>query len=115
MHLYDHVIANDGWVALDDSDESNGCLVVRDGRGERFMKCSAGDVVVLPSTLEHRSGPNSSNKSRRAYYAQYSAAPIVVGREQVLRLALPCGEEHGPLKKRPSPRLRALMPQTTPC
>jgi len=37
---------------------------------------SAGTAVVFSSTLWHRSSPNLSDRIRRAYYAQFSAAPI---------------------------------------
>ena len=75
------------WIALDDCDETNGCLEVREGP----LLCKAGDVVVLDSRCEHRSGPNTNAAPRRAFYAQYSAEPIRVG-PSLLRLALPCQE-----------------------
>mmetsp|Transcript_13389 Transcript_13389/g.53721 ORF Transcript_13389/g.53721 Transcript_13389/m.53721 type:complete len:667 (+) Transcript_13389:164-2164(+) len=81
------------WCALDACDESNGCLEFRDCGP---VRCAPGDVVIFDSLVEHRSGPNATRNERRAYYAQYSRDPIVVGSPpsdgQVLplRLAVPC-------------------------
>lgn len=85
------------WFALEDADESNGCLFAlpgahRDGLKERFHYCDggalgmspidpvsfdpdaavplpapAGTLVVLHGLLPHRSGPNLSQRSRMAY------------------------------------------------
>lgn len=38
--------------------------------------CPAGSLVVFSSTCFHRSGPNTTDKMRRAYALQYSPAPI---------------------------------------
>mmetsp|Transcript_29712 Transcript_29712/g.95820 ORF Transcript_29712/g.95820 Transcript_29712/m.95820 type:complete len:217 (-) Transcript_29712:846-1496(-) len=65
------------WVALDDCDETNGCLELR-GKGP--VVCEAGDVVLMDSRCEHRSGPNAGDEPRRAFYAQYSSEPIRVPR-----------------------------------
>ncbi len=37
----------------------------------------AGSVVVFSSATLHRSSPNTTDKARRAYVAQYSAEPII--------------------------------------
>ena len=77
------------WCPLDDVDEANGCLAVRDADGgEVSLRCRAGDVVLLKDDVEHRSGPNGSHRPRRALYAQYSDAPIG-GAAAPLRLAIP--------------------------
>ncbi|KAJ8607743.1 hypothetical protein CTAYLR_008608 [Chrysophaeum taylorii] len=73
------------WCALDPATPENGCLVVRDGA----LPCAAGDVVVLSSRCEHRSGPNETPGPRRAFYAQYASRPIATP-SGVLRLAIPC-------------------------
>jgi len=38
---------------------------------------SAGSIVVFSSRTFHRSGPNTTDKMRRSYLAQYSAEPIM--------------------------------------
>jgi ectoine hydroxylase-related dioxygenase (phytanoyl-CoA dioxygenase family) len=38
--------------------------------------CPAGSIVVFSSTTFHRSGPNNTNKLRRAYAIQFSPQPI---------------------------------------
>jgi ectoine hydroxylase-related dioxygenase (phytanoyl-CoA dioxygenase family) len=37
----------------------------------------AGSIACFSSTLFHRSGPNTTNRMRRVYVAQYSADPIL--------------------------------------
>jgi ectoine hydroxylase-related dioxygenase (phytanoyl-CoA dioxygenase family) len=37
----------------------------------------AGSIACFSSTLFHRSGPNTTNRIRRIYLAQYSAEPIL--------------------------------------
>ena len=37
----------------------------------------AGSIVCFSSTLFHRSGPNTTDRLRRVYVAQYSPEPIV--------------------------------------
>jgi ectoine hydroxylase-related dioxygenase (phytanoyl-CoA dioxygenase family) len=50
----------------------------------------AGSIVCFSSTLFHRSGPNTTDRVRRVYVAQYSAEPILnKDGTQPLRLAEP--------------------------
>jgi ectoine hydroxylase-related dioxygenase (phytanoyl-CoA dioxygenase family) len=91
------------WIALDDVDEENGTVYllpysragtralvehVRDEESNDmvgYFGPDPGDPVVVPagsiacfsSTLFHRSGPNTTDRMRRVYVAQYSAAPIL--------------------------------------
>jgi ectoine hydroxylase-related dioxygenase (phytanoyl-CoA dioxygenase family) len=37
----------------------------------------AGSIACFSSTLFHRSGPNTTDRMRRVYVAQYSAEPIL--------------------------------------
>jgi ectoine hydroxylase-related dioxygenase (phytanoyl-CoA dioxygenase family) len=83
------------WLALDDADESNGCLWVQPGshvRGRTShvnggtgpfrvgydgddvgipVTVRRGDVLVFSSLLMHRSGPNTTDRPRRAWILQY--------------------------------------------
>ena len=83
------------WCALDDCDEANGCLVVKHAGEAVPVRCGAGDVVLLADDCVHSSGANASSSARRAYYAQFSSAPIVAGAGP-LRLAIPCPPEPAP-------------------
>ena len=91
------------WIALDDTNEANGCVYLlprdldaspgidphewveetRELNGYtgddpgKAMTCSAGTVVAFSSLTLHRSGPNSTDAPRRAYIAQYSPEPII--------------------------------------
>jgi ectoine hydroxylase-related dioxygenase (phytanoyl-CoA dioxygenase family) len=91
------------WIALDDMTEANGTVyllpygragtrdVVKHVRDEEsndlvgYFEEDPGDPVVVPagsiacfsSTLFHRSGPNTTDRMRRVYVAQYSAEPIL--------------------------------------
>jgi ectoine hydroxylase-related dioxygenase (phytanoyl-CoA dioxygenase family) len=91
------------WIALDDANEENGTIyllpysragtrdVVEHVRDEEtndmigYFGPDPGDPIVVPagsiacfsSTLFHRSGPNTTDRMRRVYVAQYSAAPIL--------------------------------------
>jgi ectoine hydroxylase-related dioxygenase (phytanoyl-CoA dioxygenase family) len=91
------------WIALDDVGEVNGTVWllpysragtrgvvehVRDASTNDLigyfgnekgdpLTVPAGSIACLSSTLFHRSGPNTTDHKRRAYVAQYSAAPIV--------------------------------------
>ena len=40
------------------------------------MVCPAGTAVAFSSRTLHRSGPNGTDRPRRAYIAQYSVEPI---------------------------------------
>ena len=72
------------WIALDDAGPGNGGLVLG-GVGEEGsmeekkvpLSVAAGDAVVFSSKLWHCSGPNTSKRSRRVFYAQFSALPIL--------------------------------------
>jgi hypothetical protein len=84
------------WLALDDADETNGCLWVRpashrDGRQSHHRDASfgpfrvgydgddlgvavpvrKGGVLVFSSLLMHRSGPNVTDRHRRAWIIQF--------------------------------------------
>ncbi len=91
------------WIALDDMTEVNGTVYllpysragtrdvvehVRDQDSNDlvgYFGDDLGDPVIVPagsiacfsSTLFHRSGPNSTDRMRRVYVAQYSAEPIL--------------------------------------
>jgi ectoine hydroxylase-related dioxygenase (phytanoyl-CoA dioxygenase family) len=104
------------WIALDDMTEANGTVyllpysrastrdVVRHARDEEsndlvgYLGDDPGDPVIVPAgsiacfstTLFHRSGPNTTDRVRRVYVAQYSAEPILSeDGSQPLRLAEP--------------------------
>jgi ectoine hydroxylase-related dioxygenase (phytanoyl-CoA dioxygenase family) len=91
------------WCPLDDVDESNGTIYVLpfsrtpdrgvtehrtdeksndlvgyfgDDPGDPVV-VPAGSVVVFSSLLLHRSGPNTTDRARRVFLAQYSAEPIM--------------------------------------
>jgi ectoine hydroxylase-related dioxygenase (phytanoyl-CoA dioxygenase family) len=49
----------------------------------------AGDVAIFSSTCFHRSGSNTTNKSRRVLLIQYSAEPILKQDGQPLYWAEP--------------------------
>ena len=84
------------WLALDDADESNGCLWVIPGshvHGTRPhandgsspfrvghdgpatdgipVPVAKGSVLVFSSLMMHRSGPNTSDRARRAWIIQF--------------------------------------------
>ena len=91
------------WIALDHMTEANGTVyllpyaragtrdVVKHVRDEEsndlvgYFGDDAGDPVIVPAgsiacfstTLFHRSGPNTTDRMRRVYVAQYSAEPIL--------------------------------------
>jgi len=91
------------WIPLDDVTEANGTVYlmpysragtrdvvehVRDDESHDLVGYSgddpgdpaivpAGSVVCFSSTLLHRSGPNTTDRMRRAYVAQYSAEPLL--------------------------------------
>ena len=91
------------WIALDDMTEANGTVyllpysragtrdVVEHARDDEsndlvgYFGDDPGDPVIVPagsiacfsSTLFHRSGPNTTDRVRRVYVAQYSAEPIL--------------------------------------
>jgi ectoine hydroxylase-related dioxygenase (phytanoyl-CoA dioxygenase family) len=91
------------WIALDDMTEANGTAyllpysragtrhVAKHVRDEQsndlvgYFGDDPGDPLIVPagsiacfsSTLFHRSGPNTTDRMRRVYVAQYSAEPIL--------------------------------------
>jgi ectoine hydroxylase-related dioxygenase (phytanoyl-CoA dioxygenase family) len=91
------------WIPLDDVSEANGTVyllpyaragtreVVEHVRDETsndlvgYFGDDPGDAVIVPagsiacfsSTLFHRSGPNTTDRVRRVYLAQYSSEPIL--------------------------------------
>jgi ectoine hydroxylase-related dioxygenase (phytanoyl-CoA dioxygenase family) len=104
------------WIALDDMTEANGTVyllpysragtqdVVKHTRDEEsndlvgYFGNDPGDPVIVPagsivcfsSTLFHRSAPNTTDRVRRVYVAQYSAEPILSeDGSRPLRLAEP--------------------------
>ena len=104
------------WIALDDMSEANGTISVlpheRAGTAGRVLphkhepgsndmigytgddpgepiECSAGSIAVFSSTTLHRSSANTSKALRRAYLAQYSAAPIHASSGQQWAFATP--------------------------
>ena len=90
------------WVPLDDVNEENGTVYLLpyslagtkdkvdhkpvSGSNDREgyfgtekgvpANCPAGSIVVFSSTTFHRSGPNKTDKLRRAYAIQFSPEPI---------------------------------------
>ncbi|MEA2136308.1 MAG: hypothetical protein QOC68_4217 [Solirubrobacteraceae bacterium] len=93
------------WIALDDMTEANGTVYllpyaraptrevvehVRDDASNDLVGYSgddagdpvivaAGSIACFSSTLLHRSGPNTTDRMRRVYVAQYSAEAILSG------------------------------------
>ena len=82
-------------VAIDDADETNGCLEVASGAHDRVLDTDAGGCIAAEiaarldwspvpisagttlwfhSRTPHRSGPNRSPRDRRALYPTYNAA-----------------------------------------
>lgn len=100
---FDHPAYLTVWIALDDATEANGCVYilprnlsekpgidphewVEDGSemngyfGDEAgtpVTCPAGSIVGFSSLTLHRSGPNTTDKPRRAYVCQYSPEPII--------------------------------------
>lgn len=99
---FDHPPYLTVWIALDDTDEDNGCVYLlprdlatepgidphtwdADGRaltgytGDApglAMRCRAGAIVAFSSVTMHRSGANRTDRPRRAYIAQYTRRPL---------------------------------------
>jgi ectoine hydroxylase-related dioxygenase (phytanoyl-CoA dioxygenase family) len=99
---YKHKYYMNAWIPLDDVNEKNGTVYLlpyslagtkekvehkpvpgtndREGYfgSEKGIpaNCPAGSIVVFSSTTFHRSGPNNTNKLRRAYAIQFSPQPI---------------------------------------
>ena len=91
------------WIALDDVSEANGTVyllpyeragtrdVVEHVRDEQTndmigyfgdddgdpVVVAAGSIACFSSTVFHRSGPNTTERTRRVYVAQYSAEPLL--------------------------------------
>jgi ectoine hydroxylase-related dioxygenase (phytanoyl-CoA dioxygenase family) len=100
---YDHRPYLTCWIALDDVTEANGTVylmpysragtrnVVEHVRNEEtndlvgYFGDDPGDPVIVPAgsiacfstTLFHRSGPNTTDRMRRVYLAQYTAEPLL--------------------------------------
>jgi ectoine hydroxylase-related dioxygenase (phytanoyl-CoA dioxygenase family) len=100
---FDHKAYLTIWIALDDTTEENGCVYVLPRNlnespgldphewieesnelngysGEdpgKAMTCPAGTIVAFSSETLHRSGPNTTDKPRRAYICQYSVETII--------------------------------------
>lgn len=90
------------WTALDDCDESNGCLWVVPGSHRRGLlphqpnrglfaasvdeegiplRMNAGDAVAFGSLLLHRSLPNRTREQRVAMYVRYCDPHVVMVNE----------------------------------
>ncbi|NNE96203.1 MAG: phytanoyl-CoA dioxygenase family protein [Acidimicrobiales bacterium] len=91
------------WISIDAATEANGCVPVLprslDGSARvvphRFdpvnkervgydgddpgiaVECPPGSIVAFSSLTMHRSGPNTTDRARRAYLCQYSVEPIL--------------------------------------
>ena len=100
---YDHRPYLTCWIALDEVTEANGTVyllpysragtrnVVEHVRDEEtndlvgYFGDDPGDPVIVPAgsiacfstTVFHRSGPNTTDRMRRAYVAQYTAEPLL--------------------------------------
>jgi ectoine hydroxylase-related dioxygenase (phytanoyl-CoA dioxygenase family) len=100
---YDHRPYLTCWIALDDVTEANGTVyllpysragtrnVVEHVRNEEtndlvgYFGDDPGDPVIVPAgsiacfstTVFHRSGPNTTDRMRRVYVAQYTAEPLL--------------------------------------
>lgn len=67
------------WIAMDDTTEDNGCLVVRPQNGlgaEIALELDRGSAVVMSHLVYHKSGPNHTNFQRRAWMPQFSRGRI---------------------------------------
>lgn len=104
------------WCTLDDMSEANGTLHLlpfsRAGtrqvvehtkekgtndlvgyRGDDpgvAIRAPQGSILVMSSTLLHRSGANVTSQPRRAFLASYSPEPIRARNGQLWNLAVPC-------------------------
>lgn len=100
---FDHPAYLTVWMALDDATEDNGCVYIlpRDLDAQPGidphvwledsneyngyegdepgtpMLAKAGDIVAFSSRTLHRSGPNITDKPRRAFIAQYTVVPLI--------------------------------------
>lgn len=128
------------WFALDDATEANGALRVlpyaRAGTRDRvehvriagsndavgyagddpgdLVAVPAGGAVVFSSTLFHRSGPNRSDAPRRAYIAQFTAAPFMTEDGRALRhFARPILQDGRPAPAASQGRDQAIQNQGT--
>lgn len=112
---YVHKPYVNAWIPLDDVNEENGTVYLLPyslaGTREKVQHkpvpnsndrigyfgsepgvaaiCKAGSIVVFSSTVFHRSGPNLTNKMRRAYAIQYSPEPILEADGSLKGLAEP--------------------------
>ncbi|MFI1772427.1 phytanoyl-CoA dioxygenase family protein [Thalassobellus citreus] len=103
------------WCPLDDVTEENGTVyllpykdagvkdridhVLQEGTNDKIgyfgdnpgvpAVLNAGDVALFSSTCFHRSGSNTTNKSRRVLLIQYSAEPIMKNEKEPLYWAEP--------------------------
>jgi ectoine hydroxylase-related dioxygenase (phytanoyl-CoA dioxygenase family) len=87
------------WIALDDTDEDNGCLEVIPGsqrpglephhpRGSLVgadvdqpgvaVPMAAGDALLFSGHLMHRSAPNRTGKARHAMYLRYCTPDVTM-------------------------------------
>ena len=100
---FDHAPYLSVWIAIDDTSDDNGPVFVLprdlrsdtsiephewDATGKEMVGYSgsepgipaivpAGSVVLFSSLTLHRSSPNTTDRARRAFLAQYSSAPLL--------------------------------------
>lgn len=112
---FDHKPYLSIWCPLDDVTEENGTVyllpykdagvknridhVLQEGTNDKIgyfgdnpgvpAVLNAGDVALFSSTCFHRSGSNTTNKSRRVLLIQYSAEPIMKNENEPLYWAEP--------------------------
>ncbi|WP_370479460.1 phytanoyl-CoA dioxygenase family protein [Tamlana flava] len=112
---FDHTPYLSVWCPLDDVTEENGTVyllpykeagtekridhVLQEGTNDKIgyfgdnpgvpAILKAGDVALFSSTCFHRSGSNTTNKSRRVLLIQYSAEPILKSNNEPLYWAEP--------------------------
>jgi 2-aminoethylphosphonate dioxygenase len=112
-------------VAVDDADEGNGCLEVVSGAHRELFETDergcisaaivadlvwepapvrAGETLWFHSRTPHRSGPNHSNRPRRALYPTYNAAS-----EGDLRAAYYAAKQDAFANAAPSDRARVSL------
>ncbi|MEL0456031.1 phytanoyl-CoA dioxygenase family protein [Flavobacteriaceae bacterium SZ-1-7] len=112
---FDHTPYLSVWCPLDDVTEENGTVyllpykeagtekridhILQEGTNDKIgyfgdnpgvpAILKAGDVALFSSTCFHRSGSNTTNKSRRVLLIQYSAEPILKSNNEPLYWAEP--------------------------
>ena len=72
LHAYDDSPAVERFLCSDLMAQ-----VAQAALGDTVLNVPAGSIACFSSTLLHRSGPNTTDRMRRVYVAQYSAEPIL--------------------------------------